>query len=160
MYVLQYEQQPEAPPRDPVRQEVASVNTHDMPPFAAFWKGLDIADRQDLGLIANRELPAQKKTRARMRQALIAALRKEKLLSGKTADVRAVLEGVLRFLARSDAETVLLNLEDLWGETRSQNVPGTSTERPNWRRKSRLSLEEIRTSARIAAILRRIQMER
>jgi 4-alpha-glucanotransferase len=38
---------------------------------------------------------------------------------------------------------VLVTLEDLWLETRSQNVPGTLFERPNWRRKARYSLEEF-----------------
>ncbi len=45
--------------------EVASVNTHDMPPFAAFWKGLDIDDRLDLGLIEAREVPEQQESRER-----------------------------------------------------------------------------------------------
>src|SRR5690606_15209325 len=53
MYVVQYEVNPDAdPPLNPVpRDVVASLNTHDMPPFAAFWAGLDIDDQRDLGLV-------------------------------------------------------------------------------------------------------------
>ena len=53
MYVAQYELTPN-PQRalPPVPAEVvASFNTHDMPPFARFWQGLDIQDRQDMGLL-------------------------------------------------------------------------------------------------------------
>jgi hypothetical protein len=35
------------------------------------------------------------------------------------------------------------NVEDLWLERRPQNVPGTSRERPNWRRKTRFTLEKM-----------------
>ncbi len=38
---------------------------------------------------------------------------------------------------------VVVNLEDLWLETYPQNVPGTSHERPNWRRKARFGLEKF-----------------
>jgi hypothetical protein len=51
---------------------------------------------------------------------------------------------------------VLVNLEDLWGETAPQNVPGTNLERPNWQRKARYSLEDFTQSTRVAAILQAI----
>jgi 4-alpha-glucanotransferase len=38
---------------------------------------------------------------------------------------------------------MLVNLEDLWLEARPQNVPGTSTERPNWRRRARYSIPQL-----------------
>ena len=37
----------------------------------------------------------------------------------------------------------MVNLEDLWYEKQPQNVPGTCEERPNWKRKSRYSLNQI-----------------
>ncbi|HWP29020.1 MAG TPA: 4-alpha-glucanotransferase, partial [Chloroflexota bacterium] len=65
----------------------------------------------------------------------------------------AALAGVLRHLAASPADLVLVNLEDLWRETAAQNVPGTWRERPNWRRKARYSLEELSRLADAAALL-------
>jgi 4-alpha-glucanotransferase len=59
-------------------------------------------------------------------------------------------------LAASDADIVLLNLEDLWLEAESQNTPGTVDERPNWKRRARLSLEEMRGSAELGELLRKI----
>jgi hypothetical protein len=51
---------------------------------------------------------------------LIAARR---LLSSGEGDTMAVLEAHMRFLGGSDAEMVLVNLEDLWLEREPQNVP-------------------------------------
>ena len=61
--------------------------------------------------------------------------------------------GILRFLADSMANVVLINVEDLWGETLPQNVPATSTQRPNWRRRVRPSLEQIRKMTDVAEVL-------
>jgi len=56
---------------------------------------------------------------------------------------------------------VLVNLEDLWQETEPQNVPGTrEDQRPNWRRKARLSFEEMTRRPEVAAILERIDQLR
>jgi 4-alpha-glucanotransferase len=62
----------------------------------------------------------------------------------------------LRFLSRSEAQLVLVNLEDLWEEVHSQNTPGTFRERPNWRRKTRRSVEQIGTSEKCQAVLREV----
>src|SRR5205807_666967 len=69
-------------------------------------------------------------------------LRRAGCLEG-AADVPAVLRACLEYLAAEPSGVVLANLEDLWQETESQNVPGTSTERPNWRHKARHALEEL-----------------
>jgi 4-alpha-glucanotransferase len=65
-----------------------------------------------------------------------------------------ILRACLAWLRASPAELVLINLEDLWGEELPQNVPGTSTERPNWRRKARYSIEQICNNAEIRQLLR------
>lgn len=146
MFVLQYELNPKA--RLTVRRippdVVASLNTHDMPPFAAFWEGTDIADRHRLGLIRRRDLPQEYLNRDRIRRSLVRWLRHLGRLGGGPVDVGAVIRATLAHLLDSRARWTILNLEDLWNETASQNTPGTSTERLNWRRKLRLSLEELR----------------
>ena len=142
-YVLQYEAG--ARLRQPPRRSVASLNTHDMPTFEAFLRGLDIDDRFDLGLIKKSNLAAEK----RRRQELVKAL-----------GARGKLESALEWLARSDAETVLINIEDLWRETLPQNVPGTSSERPNWRRKLRYPIAELRKNRPVQRLLRLVAAAR
>jgi 4-alpha-glucanotransferase len=58
------------------------------------------------------------------------------------------------------ANIVLINAEDLWEETLPQNVPATSTERPNWRRRVRPSVEQIRKMAGIAEVLSNVLAQR
>ncbi|TDI48561.1 MAG: 4-alpha-glucanotransferase [Acidobacteria bacterium] len=64
------------------------------------------------------------------------------------------LENAVRKLMKSEAELVSVTLEDLWHETKRQNVPGTTDEHPNWRRPLRYALEDIeaKVSAKLAAI--------
>ena len=157
MYVLQYEQKPKGPAlREPQSSEVASINTHDMPSFAAHWKGLDIEDRLDLGLIQKKNLAQEKRDRELLRENLVSYLRKKRMLKTNQPKTEDVLQAVLRFLAESPAETVLVTLEDLWAEERSQNVPGTSTERPNWKRKATRTVEQINADRKLETLLRRL----
>jgi 4-alpha-glucanotransferase len=48
---------------------------------------------------------------------------------------------------------VLVTLEDLWGERRPQNVPGTVDEKPNWRGKTRYSFEEFSNNEKVRELL-------
>lgn len=64
------------------------------------------------------------------------------------------LLAALKFLAQSQARILLVNLEDLWLEQAFQNMPGTGDERPNWRRKAALSLEQIKTDPRVLGVLK------
>jgi 4-alpha-glucanotransferase len=163
MFVVQYEAHP--PPGPPLRRvpenEVASMNTHDMPPFAAFWEGLDIDDRHQLGLIKRGDLAGEHRQRQRICRSLARLLHRQGS-SGrpKKTDSAAVLAAILRHLGSSDARWLLLNLEDLWLETGSQNTPGTSTERVNWRRKLRFSLEQLIGKPEWLAILRNLRESR
>jgi 4-alpha-glucanotransferase len=146
MYVLQYALGPDQQqPLQPVPAEtVASLNTHDMPTFAAFWDGLDITDRQDLGLLDQTGADEEQRQRETLKAALKQYLESLGWLQDLTGDGSDVYAACLRYLAASPAQTVLVNLEDIWGETNPQNVPGTAAERPNWRRKSRFGFEQFR----------------
>lgn len=145
MYVLQYEQRPDPkkPVRPPERSSVASLNTHDMPAFAAHWEGRDIQLREELGLLRGKAIVNERERRAELLKALASFLRKQGLLSQTGTDARGSARACLRWLAKSDAEFMLVSLEDLWAEAEPQNVPGTSVERPNWARKLSRSLEDV-----------------
>jgi 4-alpha-glucanotransferase len=156
MYVLQYELTPTVPQalRAVPAQVVASLNTHDMSPFAAYWQGLDIADRQAQGLVNARQARQQQRQRQHLLQALQDFLQRHGWLpETPTSEVSAVLRACLGWLSASPAEVVLINLEDLWLETQPQNFPGTHEERPNWQAKARYSLDTLRTMPSIVALL-------
>jgi 4-alpha-glucanotransferase len=139
---------------------VASLNTHDMPPFTAFWEDLDIDERVRLGMVTAASAEEEKKERGAMRRRLVAVLERRKLFKGKSRKTADVLRACLALLAASRAGLVMVNLEDLWGETVAQNVPGTSTERPNWRLKARHPLEAFRTMSAVLESLGRVKRSR
>jgi 4-alpha-glucanotransferase len=157
-YALQYELRTET--RTPLGRvpaaSQASVNTHDMSPFAAMWDGLDIEDRVGLGLLDARGAREERKERGELRRSLVEYLRRRGLLGPRERSGHEVMAAALRYLARSPARTVVVNLEDLWDETRPQNVPGTETERPNWVRKARHPFERFREMPRVLGTLREV----
>jgi 4-alpha-glucanotransferase len=160
MYVLQYELAPGGGGlrREPPAAAVASLNTHDMPSFRGYWEERDVDDLEALGLFDERQAREERQRRAEQRRQLESAA-----LAWRPADwdgrgdpYALVLRGCLEHLAASPARMVLVNLEDLWQETEPQNVPGTGGERPNWRRKARLTFEEMIARPEIAEMLGRV----
>ncbi len=59
---------------------------------------------------------------------------------------------ILSFLARSRARLMLIQLEDLVGEAEQANLPGTTDEHPNWRRRLALNLDEIIGGGRLSRV--------
>ncbi len=131
---------------------VAGINTHDMPPFASFWRGDDIDDRVALGWVEPDDAEQEHTQRAQLRAGLRRFLGRETPLA-PDADATAALRACLRHLGRGPAGLVLASLEDLWGEVLPQNVPGTYLERPNWRRRAALSLEQLTDDPQVRATL-------
>ncbi|MBP2675295.1 MAG: 4-alpha-glucanotransferase [Deltaproteobacteria bacterium] len=140
------------------KASVACLNTHDMPPFASFWKGLDIDDRASLGLLDRKAAILEKSARRKIARALSKFLRKRGQLppGAGSPPEGAALRAALAHLAASEAETAMVGLEDLWLEREPQNTPGTWKERPNWMRKSRFSIEEFRKHPEVVRILREV----
>jgi 4-alpha-glucanotransferase len=160
MYVVQYELKPEGdqPAGQPPAQSVASVNTHDMPTFAGFWSGKDVGDRVEQELLDEQGARRERATREAMREQLTRFLKARGLLRSDASDTLGVLDAVLAFLAGSDAELVLVNLEDLWLECEPQNVPGLPDK--SWRRRFRLGLEEAAADESVVRMLRNVNQKR
>jgi len=144
MYVVHYELASDQRRLPPVpSRAVASLNTHDMPPFTALWQGRDIEQRGRLGLLDSVGARAETDKLLSMKEALLIFLRKHGWLHGAEDDTHAVLTACLSFLAASRAQIVLASLEDLWLETQPQNVPTTGKEYPNWQRRARYTFEQF-----------------
>ena len=160
LFVLQYEPVPEPgraysiPPG-----AVASLNTHDMPTFVGYLRGRDLETQRELGLLDDERLARERAARAEHRGRIETFLASCGLVERPTSDAE-LLQAELACLARSSADLVQASVDDLLGETEPQNVPGTSIERPNWRRKLRLSLEEIRASPEIHRLLAALSREK
>lgn len=158
MYVFEFEIDAEAKQTlHPVPADaLASLNTHDLPTFSAFWNALDVDDHVDLGLVTAAEAESSRSARAKVREAVTAFLVREGALEEATDDEPTIFLACTRWLVEQKPRYVIANLEDAWGEPRPQNTPGTWLERPNWQRKSELSLEEIASSDRVRAMVETI----
>ena len=155
MYVLQYELNDRAddPLPEVAPQAVASLNTHDLPTFAAFFEELDIDDRRDLDLLGAEEAAQQRVQRTKLRQALGEWLRQKGGLEQGDPTLTQLFRACLAFLGTSSASMVLVNIEDLWLETGQQNVPGTVEQRPNWRRRTKYTLDELMRKTEVVEVL-------
>jgi len=141
-------------PRKYDRDALACVATHDLPTLAGWWRGNDIAERWKISLLPDDLLDTCHAARRADTRALIAALDREGLLSA--ADRSAMREismadripdsivvATHRFLARSPCRLVAAQLEDLVGAEGGVNIPGTTDEHPNWRRKLPIGVEQL-----------------
>jgi 4-alpha-glucanotransferase len=150
---------PEEYPRD----ALVSATTHDLPTLAGFWLGRDIEARRGAGLLPDdatyRQMLAD---RARDKQKLLDLLTDLKLLpewfsryANDVPDLTGELHNaIVGFLASTPSKLMVLNQEDLLKETEQQNLPGSTAEYPNWRRKMRCTVEELWESSEVQAFTR------
>jgi 4-alpha-glucanotransferase len=157
MYVVQYELKtdPGTALPTPLAASAASINTHDMPPFAAYWEGRDIDERRALGLLRQEQSHDEQTARRAFRDALLSFLRAEGRI-GEQSDTQQVFRACLGHLRDGPARLLLITLEDLWQETVGQNVPSTVEECPNWRRKARLALEQFWEAPEVLEVLQEV----
>jgi 4-alpha-glucanotransferase len=156
-WVLQFEStaaDPLPPSPSPV---LASWATHDLPRFSAYFVGDDIDENEQAGQISPDEAEVERVQRAQWRASLLHAIgAPADVVADPTAATTLALQACLDHLAASEADLVLIDLEELWGERQPQNHPGTGTDVGNWRRRAAYTLEEIRREAGLTGALRQI----
>jgi 4-alpha-glucanotransferase len=143
--------EPDVPPG-----AVATIETHDMFPLRGLRAGADITERAALGLLDNGraaagdevgeagEVGALLDERRRTFSALDE--RYDTGENGRRAGPDPLLEPLLSLMGRSAAGLVLVSVDDLAGVAEPQNVPGTTDERPNWRRRLDRPLASLLTA--------------
>jgi 4-alpha-glucanotransferase len=142
------------------KNSLVTVSTHDLPPAAAFLSGSQVTDRLNLGLLTRSE-PEERAEADRTVNDWIGALVGEGLLppgTRPTADDFTV--ALYAYLAKTPAKLIGVNLAEAAGETRSQNMPGTCDEYPNWKLPlcgpdgTPVMLEDLATCDRVRAVAR------
>ncbi|MDQ3206276.1 MAG: 4-alpha-glucanotransferase [Pseudomonadota bacterium] len=128
------------------RQAVAMTTTHDLPTTAGWWLGRDIEVRNDLGLIdSDAELRKQMQERNRDRDALWKTIHADvhPAPPPDNGSTSAFVEAAMCHVGCTPAALALVPLEDALGITDTPNVPGTSDEYPNWRRRMPADLDTL-----------------
>ncbi|MCI0410785.1 MAG: 4-alpha-glucanotransferase, partial [Acidobacteria bacterium] len=159
-----FEKTPEGdfkPPAEYPRQALVAVTTHDLPTLNGYWKGIDLDRRAELGLFPSEEMREhQVVARAQDRAWLLVALDREGLLPpGCSVHLVSVPEmspelarAVHVYLARTPAQVMVIQPEDILGQLEQANLPATIEQHPNWRRRLSLNLEEWRSDSRIQGL--------
>ena len=121
------------PPHAWRRDCLATVSTHDMPPAAAFLTGEQVTERARLGLLTRPE-EVERQDASRALDAWLAALVAQGLLpAGRVPDAAEFTAALYGYVAKTPALMIGVSLAEAAGERRSQNMPGTMHEYPNWK---------------------------
>jgi 4-alpha-glucanotransferase len=151
-------------------QALASTSTHDLPTIAGFWTANDVEARRRTGAIDEKDYQRQKDDRARDKQHLLDTFfalhllpegheRSAERIPELTPDLHQAIVG---FLATTTSSLWLINQEDMTKEPEQQNLPGTTSEYPNWSRRMRWAVEDLQLpgEARDCAAMVRHWVER
>lgn len=106
----------------------ALTTTHDLIPTAGWWAGADIEPVDD-GV-------DHQGIRAWDRGILWSAFQHAGVAEGERPapeDTAPVVDAAIRYIAKTPCTLKLLPIEDALGIETQPNVPGTTTEKPNWR---------------------------
>jgi (1->4)-alpha-D-glucan 1-alpha-D-glucosylmutase len=150
------------------RQALVAVTTHDLPTLAGFWQETDLKERAELHMFPSAEVREQQVVARREdRACLVSALQRESLLpEGLAVDAAAstmsaeLARAIHAYLARTPAAIMMVQLEDVLGELRQVNLPGTTDERPNWRCKLSADLDKLLKDKRLRRLADVLNAER
>lgn len=128
-------------------QAVAMTTTHDLPTTAGWWLGRDIEVRDELGIIhSQRALDDALTQRDRDRTALWNTMHAAPVPPPprpENGSTSAFVAAAISHVGSTPAELALVPLEDALGITDTPNVPGTTDEYPNWRRRMPADLDTL-----------------
>ncbi|WPL18404.1 Maltooligosyl trehalose synthase [Thiorhodovibrio winogradskyi] len=148
---------------------MVTAGTHDLPPLAGFWQGVDLEQRRELELFPSQQDYDQRLLqRTQDRTRLFLALKREGLLSdhegADPVDVPRLgaehLRAIHVYLARTASRLLLIQTADLLAETEQVNLPGSGDRYPNWRRRQPLQLEHWLERPEIRSLFAAVRAER
>ena len=140
------------PPEEYPELALATTGTHDLPTIAAWLRAEDVGLRQRLGLLET-ELGMETAARENDRRMLLATLIAHGDLAPDAGDDDvAIVVAANRFLAATPSAIVMGQLDDILAERAPVNVPGTSMQYPNWRRKLGTDVDALASDDRLARL--------
>jgi 4-alpha-glucanotransferase len=136
---------------------MATTTTHDLPTVAGWWKALDIQWRARLDMLGPNateagELDIRNGERSALWQAMSEAgvLDRRDSLEQPPHDQPPV-EHALAFVGMTPAPLAMIPIEDLLGVEEAPNLPGTTDQHPNWRRRLPGTVDTMLEAAAVEA---------
>jgi 4-alpha-glucanotransferase len=137
------------PPARYPRLSLGAVTTHDLPTIAGLWTGADLQAQEEIGLHPNAAAMAE--IRARLGRMTGVA---------PEAPVEDVIERTHDLLAGAASVIVTATLDDALAVVERPNMPGTTTQWPNWSLALPAPLETIETLPLPVSIATRLTARR
>lgn len=152
------------PPQHYSRHAAAMTSTHDLPTVAGWWRGRDIDWTWRIGRTSR--FPndaAERDDRAEERARLWRAFHRAGV-AGQHApppeQPAAAVDAAIDYIGRTPSNLAIIPVEDLLGLDEQPNLPGTTTEHPNWRRRLPVAAEAAFAPPEIAARIKRLNRAR
>lgn len=149
-------------------QAMSALTTHDMPTLKGFWHCDDLALGKELGLYPDEAvLKTLYADRHQAKQCILDSLHGHGVISPNVShDVNWVgmntelNHGLQIHMSRGSCALFSTQLEDWLEMDKPVNVPGTSYEYPNWRRKLSADLEDLFERESLKALAARMSQAR
>jgi len=124
-------------------EALATFNTHDLPSFQGWLNAHDLRVKRDLGIDPGENDEARGWAQHMLRSIL-----------GERAPRYAndELAAVASFLGATPSKLVVIALDDVLGAVEQINIPGTTDQHPNWRRRLSVPLEQIPTHENLSRV--------
>lgn len=136
------------PASDYERDALISVGTHDLPPFAAYWRGDDLALKDRMNQFEDATVLAKEQERRAQERASISAVISPAIKGMEEPPTIAAY----RFLASTPSLIVMVQIEDALGLSEQVNLPGTFDEYPNWRHRLPCTVGTLFENPRVQAL--------
>lgn len=133
--IMWFETGPDGWPRQPQQwreHAMSSVTSHDLPPTSSYLRGDHVELRDRLGLLTE-SVDEERENARRERETWLASLRQQGVLEADEDDPEQVTLAMHTLLTRTPSKVINATLTDAVGDPRTQNLPGTEDEYPNWR---------------------------
>ncbi len=140
---------------------VAMTSTHDVAPVAGWWHARDLEWRRQLELFGDVGKQPTREERDDSRQYFARAMSRAtgaKLTTRSSSD--RVVDAAIDFVATSASPLAIVPLEDFTGAIEQPNLPGTTDEHPNWRRRYAGGAKAILSRAHTLSRMRRLRRQR
>ncbi len=154
------------------REALACIATHDLPTLAGWWGAHDIAVRTAIGMLDKSAGEPALAERAHLRRRMLGLLNDCGLLPDEMGPVmradseapqdlpESVSVALHHLMAQTPSRLFVVQADDLVGSQEQINIPGTTDEHPNWRRKLPVALEALPEHPLFCAITEALREER
>jgi 4-alpha-glucanotransferase len=132
--------------------------THDLPSARGYWNATDIGKREKLDLYPREGMGAEERAaRQADREKLIRTFAAEGLLPEdfpdhgplSDADAERLARAAHLFLGRARSRLMMVQIEDVLALDSQMNLPGTTTQHPNWRRRFPVDVAAVLADPRL-----------